>query len=94
MIRFPKMHIAQSVQNRILNLIDDLPSPTAGLPATVQPSVPGRHPLNEQITAQVGEPLPPVAAPADAEALAVGSAVAGESSADALQQGVVMDAFL
>lgn len=83
------MHIAQSVQNRILNLIDEMPSPTA-----VQPSVPGQHPLNEQITAQVSEPLPPVAAPNDAEALAVGGAMAGGSSADALQQGMVMDAFL
>ena len=38
-IKFPKMHIAESVVNRLMNLADDLPEPQAATAAPV-PTVP------------------------------------------------------
>jgi hypothetical protein len=61
LIRFPKMHIAESVVNRILNVADGLPSgasaPTPP-PYSPNPALEGAR-LNEALAQPVGE-MPPI----------------------------------
>lgn len=58
---FPKMHIAESVINRIFNALDDLPPlPAMEMPA---PSIPDPAALGGAIEEGSEVPVPPVAAP-------------------------------
>jgi hypothetical protein len=60
MIRFPKMHIAKSTVNRILNIADELE------PVTIDtPSIPEGDTASKslQIDAALASPTPEVAAP-------------------------------
>lgn len=59
MIRFPTMHIATSVVNRILNAQKDLETSSAQAPATL--SVPNAAPLGEALDAAIAAPTPAVA---------------------------------
>ena len=82
-IRFPKMHIAESVSNRILNIADGLPSAvTMPLPmsAPVPPDVPGQ---GEALDAQLQTPPGPAELPAGADGAVVSAALGGEPMIDA-----------
>lgn len=59
MIRFPKLHIATSVTNRILNIADeiDAAAPIPAVPAPKEPpAVPDPGPSGAQLDAQLGAP--------------------------------------
>lgn len=62
---FPKLHIAESVLNRIQNALDDAGS--MGIVPPVTPLVPDPVPVGLMIDEQVSQPAPPVAAPAGME---------------------------
>lgn len=57
MIAFPKLHIATSVLNRIMNTLDDKASPLNIMPA---PVIPDSTMLGLQIDEQASAPLEPV----------------------------------
>ena len=80
-IRFPKIHIAASVQNRILNLADDLPALVREHPA---PNVPEPGALGQAIDQAVATPPQAAPAPDDATEAVLAGAVQGESAADAV----------
>lgn len=74
MIKFPKLHIAQSVTNRILNVAHDIEARTASLqPPTVPstpPPVPDPGPIGDAVAGALAQPTAPVAAdPALAQAV-------------------------
>lgn len=75
MIKFPRLHIAQSVTNRILNVAHDIESRSATIaPSTPSPTppVPDPGPMGAQVDAALSTPTAPVAAdPAMAEAAVV-----------------------
>lgn len=74
MIPFPKLHIAESVINRIQNTLDDLqPAFPSINPAPIQSAPPIA--LGQQIDEQVSQPLQPSAMPDDP--VAAGAAVEG-----------------
>jgi hypothetical protein len=58
MIKFPKVNIATSVVNRILNAADDIPS-LMGAPSV--PNVPDSGPLGETIDETIVAPMGPLA---------------------------------
>lgn len=61
-IRFPKMHIAESVSNRILNLADDMRAGGFMQPKLAEPSMPELPPAptleGAQLDAQLATPPP------------------------------------
>lgn len=59
MIRFPKMHIAKSVVNQILNVADEI-SPPASIDI---PSIPEGSAMGTELDAKLSTPTPDVAAP-------------------------------
>lgn len=75
MIKFPRLHIAQSVTNRILNVARDVESSGLGSKASTPsptPPVPDPGPMGAQVDAALAVPTSPVAAdPAMAEAAVV-----------------------
>lgn len=75
MIPFPKIHIAQSVINRILNTMDDVGS--MSMPA-IEPSVPDPTIEGAAIDEKVNAPAAPVAA-ADGNEAATGEAMVESS---------------
>lgn len=80
-IRFPRMHIASSVVNRIMNLAQSVPP--AITPAAM-PDVPDASKQGEQLDQALAQQPGPMAAPEDAEAVAAASALNGGSAAEAL----------
>ena len=76
-IRFPKMHIAESVSNRILNIADGLPSATPIL--TPPPQLPDVGAQGDLLNAQLNTPLPPTELPAGTDGAVVDAALNGES---------------
>jgi hypothetical protein len=74
MIPFPKIHIAESVLNRIMNAVEDVqpmfPSFNPAPPITVDPVA-----LGQQIEEQTSTPAAPVALPDDP--MEAGAAVEG-----------------
>lgn len=88
MIRFPRMHIAQSVENRIKNLFADMAPPD--LPPPHVPNVPDASLAGAVVDAGVTTPMAPMAAPVDAEATALAENLEGGSAASALAtQGII-----
>lgn len=67
-IRFPKMHIAESVVNRILNLRDELPPVHRPMP-TPTPNVPDPNVQGLQLDQALAQPTPPVDGGAGPESL-------------------------
>ena len=57
MIRFPQVHIATSVVNRILEIAENLPQEGAGAPLSA-PRVPDGAMLGAQLDAALGAPQP------------------------------------
>jgi len=81
MIPFPKMHIAQSVINRVVNALNDKESPI-GLSAVEMaqpPVVPNPAPEGVQIDQGTMTPAPPATAPPDVNPDVVTSSALGES---------------
>lgn len=65
MIKFPRLHIAQSVTNRILNVARDVESSGLGSMASTPsptPPVPDPEPMGAQVEAALSQPTAPVAA--------------------------------
>lgn len=91
MIRFPKMHIAQSVVNRILNVANDIDSTKQRTP----PSLPALPDVGTQGTKldQALETPPAATSPPDgAEPAMLDAAIAGDSPMDAaVSQGIAND---
>lgn len=64
MIKFPKLHIAQSVTNRILNVADELDDGEAQeATSIVPPSLPDRDTAGDAIDVALATPPPEVSAP-------------------------------
>jgi len=63
MIKFPQIHIATSVVNRILNAADDIESRRPVRTAAPQgaPNVPDAAPLGAALDADIATPVGPVA---------------------------------
>ena len=76
-IRFPKMHIAASTSNRILNIADGLPSP-GPLPSP-DPVLPQVGAQGAVLDAQLKTPPLPTELPAGADGEVVSAALTGES---------------
>lgn len=79
MIKFPKLHIAQSVTNRILNVANDIETRSAAMtpptPSTAPP-VPDPGPIGAAVETALAEPTAPVSAdPAMVEAAVVDNLV-------------------
>jgi hypothetical protein len=74
MIKFPKMHIAASTVNRILNVADGLKARPRALTATVAPSVPDPALQGAQLDQALQQPVPPVSG-----SPALGDALIGKS---------------
>lgn len=77
-IRFPKMHIATSVSNRILNIADGLPSivPAVG---TQPPMLPDVGLQGDALNQQLNTPLPATELPGGTDGAVVDAALNGES---------------
>lgn len=56
MIKFPKMHIAQSVVNRILNVRDGMPDTTPGLNITPAPELPDTLAQGQRLDLSLAQP--------------------------------------
>lgn len=63
MIRFPKMHVAKSTVNRILNVADELDRQEITKPDISIPSLPQPDPSGDAIEVAVNTPPEPVSAP-------------------------------
>jgi hypothetical protein len=62
MIKFPRVHIAESVVNRILNLRDELQAPAPAAVDSAPPAVPDPAGQGALIDAQLDMQPPPVTA--------------------------------
>lgn len=90
-IRFPRMHIAQSVVNRILNTANQVQPSETIMPHL--PDVPDPSEEGEAISAALATPPGDMHTPAGAEAAMLEAALSGTSPADALAiQGVIENA--
>ena len=75
-IRFPKMHIAQSTANRILNIAAGLPDVA---PATARPPVlPDLGTQDQALTAQLETPPAPAELPPGADGAVVQASLLGD----------------
>lgn len=91
MIKFPRMHIAQSVQNRILNIVNRVP-PSTDLAPPLLPTVTDPTIQGEDIDAAVSAPAGGAALPPGGEDVMLAAALEGSSPADAaITQGVLND---
>lgn len=62
-VKFPRLHIAESVVNRILNVRDELRAgkiAPPSIPSVTQPAVPDPTIAGAQIDSQVTESVPPL----------------------------------
>ncbi len=88
MIRFPRIHIAASVQNAILNLARDLD--TVAPASQVVPQVPDASQAGAQLDQALQQPIGDVGAGSDPEgAAALAGATGGSASEAVKQQGVI-----
>lgn len=87
-IRFPRMHIATSVQNRIINMASAIGPQVSELPA---PAVPDATKEGAKLDQALSQPPGDMAAPAGAEEAVAAAALEGESPADALQVAGVLE---
>lgn len=76
-IRFPKIHLAESVSNRILNIADGLP--TAMPDVVPAPMMPDIGTQGEALDAQLNTPPMPTELPGGTDGAVVGAALAGDS---------------
>ncbi len=76
-IRFPKMHIAASVANRILNIADGLPSIVA--PPVPDPVLPDVALNSDVLNAELATPPGPAELPAESDGAVVDAALNGDS---------------
>lgn len=86
-MKFPKMHIAASVVNRILNAKDEIEAgrmtsePTE---PTIPPSVPDPAMEGAQLDLNLAQPTPPMAGPEIAEEDLTSTVLAGDDLASLL----------
>ena len=76
-IRFPKMNVAQSTVNRILNVAAGMPAPPVD--PSVPPPLPDVRSESNALDAQLTTPPVPVELPAGADGAVVDAALTGES---------------
>ena len=76
-IRFPKMHIAQSTANRILNVAAGLPSGAPPAPM-IPPVLPDVASQDQVLTAQLETPPAPAELPAGADGEVVRASLLGD----------------
>jgi len=60
MIKFPKMHIARSVTNRILEIVDGLENHAPEQSQPMQPNVPDTQEQGAQLDSALAQPSPPL----------------------------------
>lgn len=87
MIKFPKMHIAQSVVNRILNTAEDIESNRRVQSAfsMIAPNVPDPTLEGAALDMKMSGDVPPVSAPDDpTQSAMVGEAVTGGDTSNAV----------
>ena len=76
-IRFPKMHVAESVANRILNIADGVPgAKPLPVPAPMMPDVGGQ---GDNLDMQLATPSAPTELPGGTDGAVVGAALQGDS---------------
>lgn len=63
MIRFPKMHVAKSTVNRILNVADEINAGRMAAATIDIPSLPSEDPKGKALDIATNTPVDPVAAP-------------------------------
>lgn len=81
-IKFPKVHIATSVTNRILNMADGLPDQASSAIAAPEPRVPETSVIGSDLDAQLA--TPPGALPGIDQAPDAGGTLAGRPLMDTL----------
>ena len=86
-IRFPQIHIAESVSNRILNIAQGLPTGAGVNPQQPQMS-PSVLDQSAQLNAQINTPPGPAELPAGADGAVVGAALTGEPLVDGVIEQV------
>ena len=75
-IRFPRIHLAESVSNRILNIADGVPSsPVLPMAPPIQPDVPAQGAV---LDAQLQTPPVPTELPEGADGAVLSSALVGD----------------
>ena len=80
-MRWPKMHIAASVQNRILNAAEGIAAPAV---LAVPPTIPPAAAQGAALDQALNTPVQAVPAPAESGEAIAANAVAGETAADAV----------
>lgn len=91
MIRFPKMHIAQSVVNRIMNVADDLEM-AQNKPAMHVPAMPDATAQGAALDEALATPPAGVTPPEGAESGMLSAAIAGDSPVTAaIDKGIEND---
>lgn len=80
-IRFPRINIATSTVNRILNVADGIPSPVPSV--VVPPALPDVALQGAQLDAQLQTPSATTELPAGTDGAVVGAALTGDSLTDA-----------
>ena len=76
-IRFPRMHVAQSTSNRIINVARGLPAPAQGNP--LPPELPDVTSQGQLLDAQLATPPGPAALPAGTDGAVASASLAGDS---------------
>ncbi len=90
-MRFPRMHIAQSVTNRILNLAEGIEQQNPGVSLRVPPTL--NTPQGQALDQALSQPINAVPVPVGTDAAIAGEAVSGGTAADAVASAGVLDAL-
>lgn len=84
MIKFPKLHVAESVVNRIMNTADEIRTARQArksVPVPINPTVPDPTMEGAELDMKMSGGVPPVSAPSDPQeaATAAGVLTGGDS---------------
>jgi hypothetical protein len=93
MLKFPRMHIAQSVVNRIINIANQVQPSSEPAPIDLIPNVPDPTAQGAAIDAAISTPPGAAAMPPGGEDAMLAASLEGASPAEAVAvQGVIDDA--
>lgn len=87
-MRFPRVHIATSVVNRIMNMDE-----TLAVTPTTPPEMPNVSQQGQDIDKALSTPVAPLDAPEGVEMDVVNANMSGESAADAVKSAGIVDAL-
>lgn len=84
MIKFPRMHIAQSVVNRIINIANQVPQNSEPAPVELLPNIPDPTAQGAAIDQAINTPPGQSAMPVGGENAIVAASLEGASPAEAV----------